>query len=277
MMIKITTVQQGDGWVQIPPLHYEAGRYTEPLHVAVNGNEYVIPRGVEGLYVPPAVKEVIDNGFSLGGVVEPTDTDPGVPIVPTGNLDITESGVYDVKDKATATVDIDVPSGTLEITDNGTYDVSDKASAVVSVSTNSKISQIATMTLTELTESDFDGITEISNYAFQVGYDNGMKNIEKVTLPEGTTTIGTKSFYNLSKLDEIVLPSSLTSIGDNAFNTGASSVVFTIYATTPPTLSGSVPLGNVSQVSAINVPAEAVDAYKTAWSTYAAKIQAIAT
>lgn len=276
-MIVINTTQQGEDWVQILPLHYEAGRYTEPLYIAVNGVEYSIPRGVEGLYVPPAVKGVLDNGFSLDGVVDPTDTDPGVPIVPTGNLDITESGVYDVKDKATATVDIDVPSGTLEITANGTYDVSDKASAEVSVPTGSKINQIATKTLTELTESDFNGITEISDYAFQVVFDNGMQNIEKVTLPEGIITIGIKSFFNLSKLDEIVLPSSLTSIGDNAFNTGASSVVFTIYATTPPTLSGSIPLGNVSQVSAINVPAEAVDAYKTAWSTYAAKIQAIAT
>lgn len=44
----------------------------------------------------------------------------------------------------------------------------------------------------------------------------------------------------------------------------------TIYATTPPTNSN-----NFSTSTVIYVPAESVDAYKTAWSSLASKIEAI--
>ena len=54
-------------------------------------------------------------------------------IIPTGELEITENGEYDVKDKASAKVDIPEPTGTLEINANGVYNVKDKEFADVNV------------------------------------------------------------------------------------------------------------------------------------------------
>lgn len=59
---------------------------------------------------------------------------------PTGTLDITANGVYDVETYAEVDVNITtsgeggiIPSGSMNITDNGTYDVTNFASAVVNV------------------------------------------------------------------------------------------------------------------------------------------------
>lgn len=60
---------------------------------------------------------------------------PSEYIVPTGNMEITENGQYDVTAKASVIVDVPAPAptGTIEITENGTYDVTDKALAQVNV------------------------------------------------------------------------------------------------------------------------------------------------
>lgn len=53
---------------------------------------------------------------------------------PEGSVTIQTNGTYDVKDKATAIVDVPQPSGNKAITENGTHNVKDYAYAVVNVS-----------------------------------------------------------------------------------------------------------------------------------------------
>ena len=59
----------------------------------------------------------------------------GGGVHPEGNVDITENGVHDVADYATATVEVPgiVPTGTRYVYENGTYDVAEYAEADVSV------------------------------------------------------------------------------------------------------------------------------------------------
>lgn len=61
---------------------------------------------------------------------------------PTGTLNISENGTYNVAAKASAVVNVPTgptPTGTIQITQNGTYDVTDKASAEVNVQGGSSI------------------------------------------------------------------------------------------------------------------------------------------
>lgn len=57
----------------------------------------------------------------------------GGGIEPTGEIEITENGTYDVSTYASASVQTPVPTGTISITENGTVDVSSYASANVNV------------------------------------------------------------------------------------------------------------------------------------------------
>lgn len=58
---------------------------------------------------------------------------PDEYIIPTGEIEITKNGEYDIKEKASAKVNIPEPTGTLEINENGTYNVKDKEFANVNV------------------------------------------------------------------------------------------------------------------------------------------------
>ena len=139
-----------------------------------------------------------------------------------------------------------------------------------------------------------DSLISIGNYAFY--YCTGLTS---VTIPNSVISIGDMVFYNCTGLTSIVIPNSVISIGDSAFYycTGLTSIVIpnsvtsisdyafyycnkltslTINAITPPTLGGSSAFSSTNDCP-IYVPAESVNAYKTAsnWSSYASRIQAI--
>ena len=84
-----------------------------------------------------------------------------------------------------------------------------------------------------------------------------------------------QAFYGCTSLTSITIPSGVTSIGNNTFNGCTSLTSITVEATTPPTLGLNV--FNNTNNCPIYVPAESVDAYKTAnnWSKYADRIKAI--
>jgi hypothetical protein len=139
-----------------------------------------------------------------------------------------------------------------------------------------------------------DTITSIGNYAF---YD--CRGLTGVTIPDSVTSIGMQAFNYCSTLPSIIIPDSVESIGASGFTydnrlatvsigSGVASIgrsafygcrgltSITVEATTPPSL-GADAFDYTNNTFIIYVPAESVNAYKTAsgWSTYASRIQAI--
>lgn len=114
------------------------------------------------------------------------------------------------------------------------------------------------------------GVREIPSYAFY-----SCSSLESVELNEGLETIGTNAFTRARALQTLTIPSTVTSIGDSALNTAYCLAIVTVLATTPPTLGTSA--FNNSGIKKIYVPAESVEAYKSAtnWADYADKIEAI--
>lgn len=136
-----------------------------------------------------------------------------------------------------------------------------------------------------------DSVTSIGDNVF-----TNCSGLRSVTIGSGVTSIGHSTFWNCSGLTEIVIPDSVTSIGNYAFRecisltsctigSGVTSIgsnafyncsgltSITIEATTPPTLTNSSSFNNTT--CPIYVPAGSVDTYKSAWSQYADRIQAI--
>lgn len=92
------------------------------------------------------------------------------------------------------------------------------------------------------------------------------------------TVIDGQAFDGCSSLTYIKLPSTISTIGNYAFRGCSSLNSLTITAVTPPSL-GTDALRNTPSTCPIYVPAESVEAYKTAsgWSSFASRIQAIPT
>ena len=114
-------------------------------------------------------------------------------------------------------------------------------------------------------------ITEIPNNCFA-----GCGVLEECVVPEGVTTIGKSAFEGCSTLESLILPSTITTLNARCFTIASNSCVITCYAATPP---NADPLTFTGYKGKVAVPAESIDAYKTAtgWSTVAEQIEAIAT
>ena len=139
-----------------------------------------------------------------------------------------------------------------------------------------------------------ENVTSIGNYAFA-----GCRSLASIIIPAGVSAIGMRAFWDCNSLISIIIPESLTSIkqstfagckglssiiipasvaiiDDNAFSgcTGLNSIM--VKATTPPTGTNSDRnmFSNTNDCP-IFVPAESLEAYKSAWSYYADRIQAI--
>ena len=113
------------------------------------------------------------------------------------------------------------------------------------------------------------GVTGIGNKSF-----TAFTALKSVVLPDGLTSIESYAFLYCSALTSITLPASLTSIGFRAFRYCTSLKTVTCLAATPPGL-GTEDFANCDALTAIQVPAGSVDAYKETWFEYADKIKAI--
>lgn len=112
-------------------------------------------------------------------------------------------------------------------------------------------------------------VTKLNKMAF-----HGCAAMTSIILPENLTTIGEQAFFDCPKLTEITIPASVTSIGDLAFGgrdaTYKSAITaYHMQGTVPPTLEGTLYDAQEGLTPVIYVPADAVEAYKTApgWSS----------
>ena len=114
---------------------------------------------------------------------------------------------------------------------------------------------------------DFDGSTANPLYYAKNLYLNGELVEGELAIPDGITEIKGYAFYNYDKLANVTIPSSVKSIGHYAFY--KTRAVIDIATENPAGLIG----GYMFESSAVLVvPDAAVDAYKAAWSDYAAQI-----
>ena len=116
------------------------------------------------------------------------------------------------------------------------------------------------------------GVITIKNQVF-----NRCSGLTSVTIPNSVTTFEVAVFQRAG-LTSITFPSSVTTFGEALFQNCSSLTSVTIEATTPPTFGNNM-FNNINPSPNIYVPAESVNAYKTAsgWSGYASRIQAIPT
>jgi hypothetical protein len=90
-----------------------------------------------------------------------------------------------------------------------------------------------------------------------------------IDLPEGLATIGDYAFQ-MGKLTTVTIPSTVTYIGEVAFQAMETLTSVTFLNTDPTTITfGENVFQACDNLTAINVPAAAVDAYKTALPAYA--------
>lgn len=122
---------------------------------------------------------------------------------------------------------------------------------------------------------------EIPNSVSTVGGNAfyGCSGLTSVAIPNSVTSIGDYAFSGYdSQITSVTIGNSVTSIGDGAFQGGNRITIIIVKATIPPVLVG-YPINTNVDTLKIYVPAESVNAYKSAngWSEVANKIQAIPT
>lgn len=104
-------------------------------------------------------------------------------------------------------------------------------------------------------------------------------DIKSINIPNSVTDIGYIAFAYCPSMTGVTIGTGVTHIGHGAFEAAQQENVritsMVINATTPPTLDSGEAGTTFYGSYAIKVPAASVNAYKSAWSQYASRIQAI--
>ena len=125
--------------------------------------------------------------------------------------------------------------------------------------------------ITELNEGDWGEIELISPYSFY-----NYNKLERIVIPNNISTIAYSAFRYCQKLSKVELHEGVKVLGERAFADCQSLTRVILKASTPPSISAETFL-SVPSTCVFEVPAESLEAYKTAsnWSALASKIVAI--
>ena len=237
--------------------------------------------GLTTVDIPDGVTTIGDHAFyNCSGLTNVN--------IPVGVTEITQS-CFRGCSKLTA---IDIPSTVTTIADYA-FDECSRLNNVTIPDGVTSIGQYAFSGCAGLTAIVIpDGVTSIGSYLF-----DGCSKLANVNIPATVTSIGSYAFRDCSALTAITIPDGVTSIGNFAFSGCGSMATVSIPAGV--TSVGRYAFSNCSMLTEvyifapslqtygynafqnthadlkIYVPADALDTYKTKWSTYADKIQAI--
>ena len=118
--------------------------------------------------------------------------------------------------------------------------------------------------------TDLTSITIPNSVTTLTGF-RGCTDLTSVTISNSVTTIGNNSFNGCTGLASVTIPNSVTTIGDGVLSGCTNLTAITILCETPPSIQSSALTSNCP----IYVPANSVDLYKSTWTSFADRIQAI--
>ena len=164
-----------------------------------------------------------------------------------------------------------IPSGITQIA-KSTFSCCGKMSSIIIPDGVTRIDQFAFMDCSSLTDIKIPPhINRIYQFTFC-----GCDHLRSINIPTGVNRIDDCAFKECERLTSIKVPDSVSTIEEQAFYGCSALDTIIIYSPNPPV--GSDLMFAKTNNCPIYVPAESVEAYKTAeyWSDYAGRIQPLA-